>query len=751
MRKKLLASITQRLASDISKKNPVCFLNNYLPLTDVLDLIISTVYLYTRTKKGSVKSILMTEVVCAIGNSLRELWQLKRDSALAAKTGAFLLYSFEELGMLTVKLGNGAGKHQTYVIEVLNDDAITAMWESLSIDKTTRLPSLTPFPDWTESRSLSGLQLVKTSSREVLDALTPETHSMLFEAANRAQKIGWRVNAEVYETYMWALREKTDAFSDIWDMQSQEAKASKVREAVTIGIIAKKLLGEVFYQSYNYDFRSRRYVGGAYFHEQGTDPAKGLLLYANKKAITRRGYYWLLISIASNWAGTSDREDKIKTDKLPLVERVYWALTHEAELLGYANSPRINQGWMSAEKPWQFLAACIELKNLIEYQSKLNKLESMSESYLYGYESGLIVYVDGSNNGSQHLAALTKDEITAPFVNLVPLTLPGDLYKYVADHVWLKIDKDIETLSEEDRSVLNALIDDIIAMKSEISNTEPKSVERAEMIAEMSLFRNLHREDIKKAAPLFWSRITDSKEKRKVCKRGTMTLSYGSTSYGMSKQVQEDARKHGIALLLALEPSWATYMGGSIYSDCKLSLKRPAQLLSKFEEAGKKAEHEDRFLKWTLPFTNFPVVQHYTEGTTKKLWIQYGSPKGPRLSTGYYENTLQLAVCFSENPVISKRKQSLGASPNAIHSLDATHLIMTVCACPFDTTTIHDSFGCALADMSDLFTIVRETFVELYSADPLMKLMTDIGGDLDGIEIGDLNVEDILNSEYAFA
>lgn len=101
--------------------------------------------------------------------------------------------------------------------------------------------------------------------------------------------------------------------------------------------------------------------------------------------------------------------------------------------------------------------------------------------------------------------------------------------------------------------------------------------------------------------------------------------------------------------------------------------------------------------------------------------------------------------------MISKRKQSLGASPNAIHSLDAAHLIMTVCKCPFDTTTIHDSFGCALSDMPELFRIVRETFVELYKDDPLSKLMLDIGGDLEGIEIGTLDVSSVLDSEYAFA
>ena len=144
-------------------------------------------------------------------------------------------------------------------------------------------------------------------------------------------------------------------------------------------------------------------------------------------------------------------------------------------------------------------------------------------------------------------------------------------------------------------------------------------------------------------------------------------------------------------------------------------------------------------------------MQHYTEGAVKKIYVQYGPPEGERLSTGCFKNTFQLNISFLENPIMSKRKQALGASPNAIHSLDAAHLIMTVCRAPFDTTTIHDSFGCALSDMSELFRIVRETFVELYEHDPLTSLLNDIGGDINAVEIGTLNVSDILNSEYAFA
>jgi DNA-directed RNA polymerase len=224
----------------------------------------------------------------------------------------------------------------------------------------------------------------------------------------------------------------------------------------------------------------------------------------------------------------------------------------------------------------------------------------------------------------------------------------------------------------------------------------------------------------------------------------------GGTAFGLGQQQIDDAKKHGIDLLMHLEHRWGAFLGREVFEDCKTSLERPMQLLSIFENAGKKAESEGRFLSWTVPITNFPVVQNYTEGKIKQLYIQYGPPMGERNSTGYYDNTIQLRICHIEDVVPSKGKQSQGASPNAIHSLDAAHLALTVHRCPFPITTIHDSFGCLLADMPELFKIVRSCFVELYASNPLESLMKDIQGDISGITFGTLDVSLVKDSEYCF-
>jgi DNA-directed RNA polymerase len=746
-RQKLLASLKTRVEDEIAPQNPLKFLKQ-MKVEDYLDTFIATAYLYTRPRKGLNKqAIYLAEIISAIGHNVRGHLKLKRDSALAAKLGAFLLYSLEEYGLVQVMLGQGTNGHSSYVVQVLNDEAICLLWASLTTDKVEKLPSLTPFAPWATSRHATGLQLVKTGNKGVLEALTPETHPFVFNCVNRAQTIGWNINKGVYDLHLWALKNKTDAFADIWELQNPEAKATKLREAKAIGEIASRFIGKTFYHLYYYDFRGRKYPNTAYLHEQGSDLAKSLLLQAEPLVMGKQGFFWLCHAIASNWAGPAGRTDGLKTDKIPLKDRYEWVLENEEILLSYAESPKVNQGWMKADSPWQFIAACFELKKLREWQY----VEADADFDNYNYPSGFIGYIDGSNNGSQHLSALTKDEHTAPHVNLVPQELPGDLYKYVADHVWQRLEAKTKTYTDQERLECDRFIDNLVQLKKQLNESEPKSDLRKSKLDEVQDFKMTNAVVADIAAPVFWLRITDAKHKRKVVKRNVMTLPYGGTAYGLGQQQIDDARKHDIDVLLHMEHRWGAYLGREIFEDCRLSLKRPMQLLSVFEEAGRKAEARGEFLSWKVPVTNFPVVQNYTEGIVKKVWVQYGPPIGERTSTGYFRNTLQLAICHIENVVPSKGKQSSGASPNAIHSLDAAHLVITVANCDFPVTTIHDSFGARLGDLPRLFKIVRESFVQLYDANPLATLMEDIQGDVSNVEFGTLDVSLILDSEYAFS
>jgi DNA-directed RNA polymerase len=183
---------------------------------------------------------------------------------------------------------------------------------------------------------------------------------MVLDAVNRAQAVGWKVNERVLAIAIWAHKYREEAFSDIWKQVSKEARITKGREVNTVLTMAQDLAGAIFYHGYYTDFRGRIYVASAYLHEQGADVAKGLLLRADAKPLGAIGFKWLKISIASNWAGTSAREDKAKTDKIPLEERVQWVDDNHELIMAYATSPKLFKGWMGADKCWQFLAACME-------------------------------------------------------------------------------------------------------------------------------------------------------------------------------------------------------------------------------------------------------------------------------------------------------------------------------------------------------------------------------------------------------
>ena len=705
------------------------------------DTVITALYSYTRPRKGKKGvSLLMVEVVTALGHAVRRKLRQPTNSAVAARIGAFVLYTWEAHGILQVRLGAGHGKHQAYLVDVLDEDVLCDMWDALNIEKIDKMPNLSVPEPWVTPRQRDGMPILKTFDPTLLARISIDKQPLLFECLNRAQAVGWRVNEDVLEHVDWALKHKTDAFADIWEQHNPEAKETKLREARAVWRIASKLKGRLFYHRYYYDFRGRKYPASAYLHEQGADLARGLLIRETGAAIGVKGLSWLLIAAANAWAGPvveGQAADALKTDKIALKDRIRWGRDNVQWMMAIARNPRLNQKWMKADKPWQFLALCIEL----------NKVFTCAEPT--AFVSHLEVFIDGSNNGTQHLSALTRDEVTAPHVNLVPSELPGDLYRYVAEHVWTQLFKLREQLTPAQIETGEQFLDELIAIKRAITAAEPKSEERAKLIERIMAFKAARKEDYDNSPVLFWCRITDTKERRKIVKRNVMTLPYGGTPYGLGQQQIDDSRRHGIDSLLYLEHKWGAFLGRIVYDNCRLSMPRSMALLGIFEEAGKKAEADGRFLEWTAPVTGLPVVQAYSEGRVKKIFVAYG-PQGLMTTPGHYSNELQLHICFIEDTVPSKGKQAAGASPNAIHSLDAVHLVMTVCDCDFVVTTVHDAYGCLAADMPMLYRKVRENFIKLYKENPLMQLMSDIGGDASGLTLGTLDVTKVMDCAFCF-
>jgi DNA-directed RNA polymerase, mitochondrial len=156
-------------------------------------------------------------------------------------------------------------------------------------------------------------------------------------------------------------------------------------------------------------------------------------------------------------------------------------------------------------------------------------------------------------------------------------------------------------------------------------------------------------------------------------------------------------------------------------------------------------------LVWTTP-TGFKVLQKYYKVETKRINTLWGNT---RIQLTVVNPTTQL------NPI----KQAAGIAPNYIHSMDASHLILTINACKKegidDFSMIHDSFGCHACDVPKLNRILRETFVEMYSTDNLKTFIEEVKSQCpndtlssmipDVPTMGNLDINLVKESPYFFA
>ena len=83
------------------------------------------------------------------------------------------------------------------------------------------------------------------------------------------------------------------------------------------------------------------------------------------------------------------------------------------------------------------------------------------------------------------------------------------------------------------------------------------------------------------------------------------------------------------------------------------------------------------------------------------------------------ENRLRLTFQSTNARKIDPTRQVSGIAPNFIHSLDASHLMMSVCEAKRHSISnfalIHDSLGTHAGLTEDFAKIIRETFYRLYS------------------------------------
>ena len=535
-------------------------------------------------------------------------------------------------------------------------------------------------------------------------------------------KIPWQINKEVFEVMVqaWNSGEGIGAMvgeqsedsmtpppQPSEDASSEEkrawSRAIKVYEDFHSGIHSQRsyqnyqletarafLNEERLYFPHSVDFRGRAYPISPILNHMGSDFSRCLLRFANGKELGTVGLQWLKVHLANLYG----------YDKASLREREQFTMNNLHEIYDSATNPLSGRRWWTkADAPWQCLTCCMELKNALESPDPTR------------FISHLPVHQDGTCNGLQHYAALGGDQAGANQVNLEPSDRPQDIYTGVAELV--------KGMIEED------------AAKG------------------------------KKLAILLKDKIT-----RKVVKRTVMTNVYGVTFIGAKDQVEDEIRgfyKRECAQTEIWHASlyiaqkifdalgkifngaqeiqyWLGECGERILSSLSreqikrlrehVEGKKPNYEATKYRKDKKRtATVERKLIKdletfktpiiWTTPL-KMPVVQPYRKSTTQVI-----------------KTKLQDVTISSTKPAanVDKRKQLQAFPPNFIHSLDATHMVLSALKCNemgLDFAAVHDSFWTHAADIPNLNVVLRDAFVRMHSEDIIGRLHAEFNARYDG-------------------
>ncbi|MCJ1261025.1 DNA-directed RNA polymerase [Lobaria immixta] len=444
--------------------------------------------------------------------------------------------------------------------------------------------------------------------------------------------------------------------------------------------IARAYADETIYFPHSVDFRGRAYPMVPLFNHMGADPCRSLLVFAKGKKLGEGGLGWLRIHLAGLYG----------FDKASFEERRKFTEEHISDILDSATNPLGGKRWwLQAEDPWQCLGACMELK------------KALDEPDPRQFVSHLPIHQDGTCNGLQHYAALGGDVAGAKEVNLEPGDRPSDIYTGVAE-------------------IVKAEVTELAAQGNELA------------------------------------RLLDGKLTRKVVKQTVMTNVYGVTYMGAKIQVRNQLDKllpdfpNTISLNLQTASALVTRLIFKTLSsmflraheiqrwfgDCAATISQavsPPQIKRLQDQVDGKVDTSSQFSKagllktkpwtekdlfktsiiWTTPL-KMPVVQPYRKCTVQQV--------------NTHMQSLSLSRSSSSSDPVSKQQQRRAFAPNFIHSLDATHMILTALKCNevgLSFAAVHDSFWTHPCDVDIMNRIIRDAFIRMHSEDIMGRLRAE--------------------------
>jgi DNA-directed RNA polymerase len=476
---------------------------------------------------------------------------------------------------------------------------------------------------------------------------------------------------------------------------------SKYFEYMQVVNKAKLIGGRTFYQEVSCDYRGRIYYAESFLEFQGSDLARSLFLFANKKEVDKDGFKWMLIHAANsynasysidelkkiNWLSTDyiaylkeEGLETISVDKMTLDDRVKWAKNNISFINDCARDLAVRS---EAEKPYSFLAVCIEISNCLTSKGP--------------YFSGLPIPIDGSNNGWQHLAAMSKDKQAGELVSLVPTKIQKDFYVAVA------------------KDLIKIMPDWFAAKKMPMK-------------------------DIRKG----------------IAKRGSMTRAYSAGKQRIAKNMYDDCHVEGFTVKYNITEDDCNMLAGNLIKAINTVCSGPLKTTKYLQKI---AEHELNSglntLEWHTP-SGFPVIYKAFLQHERK---QRGTIKGiVGNKDGRVMHVIKVDVLNKDTgeKVPCRRSFASGISPNVVHSYDAAHMANTINVFNAGFAAVHDSFSTHASDVDWLQDVTKMTFIAQYDVENFFDVVQDTlmynkdTFTLAQPELGSLQLSDVQQSKYFF-
>lgn len=224
---------------------------------------------------------------------------------------------------------------------------------------------------------------------------------------------------------------------------------------------------------------------------------------------------------------------------------------------------------------------------------------------------------------------------------------------------------------------------------------------------------------------------------RGTTKRQCMTLPYGATQQSCREYTYEWVKENWEQFDLPKHMRWkvAAYLAPVIWEGIGKTVVAARTAMEWLQR-----NVGTRYSKWISP-VGFPVYQFY-----KKV-------KTERVDTRLAGKTKLTIHNMERNGEPNRFKQRLGIVPNFIHSVDSSHMVMTINDTELPAySMIHDEFGCHAGHVHRLYTATRETFYKLhYYCNPLEMWAVHQGIPPEYVPPrGSFDISEVLQSKYIF-